>query len=629
MSSFWRKVITYAPSVLLDIGLAFICYLFALLLRFDWEIPDRYLIGFRQSILLWALIYCGFNYLFGLYKHMWRYASAQEVITIFESVAASTALVSVGILLSLDRPLPLSVVVTGGIFTMGGFTVVRYRFRLVTGLMWRWSAMMAEPGKRLLIVGAGEVGQLLAWRLKHQTRGYDVVGFIDDDPKKQGMKVHGVKVLGTRHDIARILDSEKVDMVVLAIHKISSRDYRAILSICLDTSAQVKVLPNIFSLMDGKAKAPLLRDITIEDITGREPAEIDLETCQKLIGGKVILVTGGGGSIGSELCRQISKLGPRLLLVIDNNETSLHDLKMELFGPSKKAPLKAIVSDILREDKMENIFSSYRPEIVFHCAAYKHVPLMEEYPDEAVWVNVVGVRILYELASKYKVERFVFMSTDKAVDPSSVMGASKRIGELLVNSLPEDRHTRFTAVRFGNVLNSRGSVIPTFLKQIEMGGPVTVTDPEMARFFLGIPEAVSLILQAAAFTRGGDIFMLDMGEEMKIVDLAHKMIRMQGLRVGKDIQIVFTGARPGEKLNEELLAPHLEEKVPTPHPRIFRVQSNHSVARESLLAQINALAELAYSGEKGELVKKLKEVAGCCAPAPLADEQDGLAMSSR
>ncbi|MBI2910210.1 MAG: polysaccharide biosynthesis protein [Chloroflexi bacterium] len=610
MKLVWHSIKGYVPAVLLDAALVVLCFLSALLLRFDWDVPDQYASGLRQTIVFWVFIYCATNYVFGLYRHMWRYASAQEVITIFEAAAVGTALSSLDVVLSLSRPIPVTVVVVGGIFTFGAFTLVRYRWRLVTGFMWRWRLVRSAPGKRVLVIGAGEAGQLLAWRLTHEGAGYEVVGFIDDDPKKQGMRVHGAKVLGNRHDIREIVASEMVDMIVVAIHTISDRDLRDMVSICLETNALVKVAPNIFDIMDNKEVGPVLfRDITIEDIAGRKPAEIDLLTCQQLVQGKVVLVTGAGGSVGSELCRQIVKLRPRLLLMLDNNETALHDIRMEFSHYPDLPPVKAVVADILRVEKMERVFATRGPEIVFHCAAYKHVPLMEEHPDESVWVNVHGTRILYSLSSKYHTERFVFISTDKAVDPSSVMGACKRIGEMLVTSLPEDSKTRFTAVRFGNVLNSRGSVIPTFLRQIEMGGPITVTDPEMSRFFLGIPEAVSLVLQAAAFTEGRDVFMLDMGEEMRILDLAEKMIRMRGLRVGKDIKIVFTGARPGEKLNEELLLPEFEERVLTPHPRIFRVHSNHRVERAALLSQIDALVALCYKEEPYELVTRLHSLA--------------------
>ena len=587
-------------------------FLIALALRFDGRIPGKYLAAFGTSIPIIAILYCLFNYLFGLYEPLWRYASAREVAGIFSSTITSTVLLLIAFILwNIERPIPLSVIITGGIFTTGAFTTIRYRKRLLTGMMGRLQKVVGSPERRLvLIVGAGEAGQLLAWQLQnHETRHkYEVVGFVDDDPKKLGMKVHGIPVLGDRQQIPKIASERAVDLIIIAIHRISGRDFRDILSLCLETRAQVKVLPDISDLIDKTDSSLLIRDVTDEDLLGRREIKVDKAACRELISGKIVLVTGASGSIGSELCRQIAQFKPELLLMVDNNETGLYELGLEMTSASRSWT-RYIVGDVTDSRKMEELFQRYHPQLVFHAAAYKHVPLMEEHPDEAVKVNVGGMLTLSNLAHKYEIERFVFISTDKAVNPCSVMGATKRIGELLITSMPQNGKTLFTAVRFGNVLGSRGSVLPTFQKQIERGGPVTITHPEAKRFFMSLREAVSLIIQAASLTQGGDIFLLDMGEEIRIDDLARKMIRLRGLRVGEDIEIKYIGLRPGEKLHEQLIGPG-EDKHTTLHPHIFRVQGNFSVDRKYLLCEVEELLSLAKAGEKKALVRKLWEIAG-------------------
>ncbi len=611
----WRFTSRYGYPMLIDALLILLSFHLAITLRFAGGAPGYYLNAFRNCAVFIVFVYLVFNYLLGLYNQIWRYASSQEVIAILESVTLSTLiLTAIDILWLPERPLPVSTVVSGGFFTFCFSTATRYRSRLVTGFLWRWRALwrrgsLAKPRAKTLIVGAGEAGQLLAWQLQNRKEGrkYEVVGFIDDDQTKWGMRVHGLKIFGGRGEIPTLVASKGIGLIIIAIQAVSGDDFRDILSTCQDTQAQIKLVPDVFEAIENTNDDLAIRDITIEDLLGRRPTQIDHDTCRRVLGGKVVLVTGAGGSIGSELCRQIVPFQPKLLIMLDNNETSLHDLSVELRFKENLPPLEYIVGDVTNAAKMERVFREHRPQVIFHAAAYKHVPLMEHWPDEAIRVNVGGTRIMSQLALKYAVERFVFISSDKAVNPNCIMGITKCIGEMLVSKMPCDSGTIGTAVRFGNVLGSRGSVVPTFQKQIDMGGPVTITHPGMRRFFMSIPEAVSLVIQAASLAKGGEVFILDMGEDIRIVDLAHKMIRLQGLRVGEDIQIICTGVRPGEKLREELSGEG-EKRYPTSHPRIQCIRSDHYLDRDILWRQVDELVALAEAQRNGQLRAKLHKI---------------------
>jgi FlaA1/EpsC-like NDP-sugar epimerase len=589
----------------IDVALVVVAYFAALLLRFEGVVPSNHLHNYYVTILPIGAAYVVVNFFFGLYQRVWRYASSLEVTAILGSVGVTTVLLTAVDLFWIgERPLPLSIPISGGIFTLAAFAGVRYRQRLFTGLLWRWEAIAKGRGNRVLIIGAGEEGQLLGWRLKVQGNDYHVVGYLDDDPSKRGLNIHGAKVLGTRQEVQTLAVQHQVDTIIVAIDKVSGEDIQEIVGLCEKTRAKIKIAPNLFSLMEDSGGQPLVRDVSVEDLLARESVPLDREMCHKLLAGKVVLVTGAAGSIGSELCRQIINFQPASLLMLDNNETGLNDLQIELFSRGNDTAHKILIGDILRTRRMEFLWATHKPQIVFHCAAYKHVPLMEEAPCEAVLVNLRGTQILAELSRKHQVERFVFISSDKAVEPAGVMGATKSLAESLILSTPSNQGSFFTAVRFGNVLNSRGSVVPLFLKQIDQGGPVTVTDKEMTRFLMGLSEAVSLIIQAATYTQGGDVFMLNMGQAMKISDLASKLIRLRGLRVGEDIAIVFTGTRAGEKLTESLVAPG-EEVIPTPHPYISRLMNRNGMKREALLEHIRDLVLLAESERGEELVKGL------------------------
>lgn len=589
----------------IDVVLVVVAYFAALMLRFEGQVPSNHLHDYYVVMLPIGVAYVAANYFFGLYHRVWRYASSLEVTSVIGAVGVATVLLTLANLFWAGaRPLPLSVPISGGIFTLAAFAGVRYRQRLITGLLWRWEAVTKGHGNRVLIIGAGEEGQLLGWRLRVQGNDYDVVGYVDDDPSKLGFNIHGAKVLGTRQEIQTLAMKHQVNTIIVAMDKVSGEDIQEIVGQCEKTLAKIKIAPNLFSFMEGAEGQPLVRDVSVEDLLSRASVSLDRDMCHKLLAGKVVLVTGAAGSIGSELCRQIIQFQPASLLMLDNNETGLNDLQIELLSRGNDTARKILVGDILRTRRIESLWATYKPQIVFHCAAYKHVPLMEEAPCEAVLVNLRGTQILTDLAWKYHVERFVFISTDKAVEPVGIMGATKNLAESLVRSMPSNQGSFFTAVRFGNVLNSRGSVVPLFLKQIDQGGPVTVTDEEMTRFLMGLSEAVSLIIQAATYTQGGDVFMLNMGQPMKISDLARKLIRLRGLRVDEDISIVYTGIRAGEKLTESLVAPG-EEVVPTPHPYIFRLMGRNGMSREALLEQIRELVSLAESEQGEELAGRL------------------------
>ncbi len=593
-----KRILTWAA---IDIAIVWAAYTMAFFAR----ALTSTLVYFQSVgfILLAVSIQVVFNYLFGVYYHIWARSSGHEVILlVYSTAAAAVSTVAINLALaSPERPLPLSVIMVGSMLGIMGMVGVRYRSRLVTGLSWRWYTLwhgqVPEGDVHMtpvLIVGAGESGQTFVWRLKHRWHAehkYHVIGFVDDDPDKRGLYIEGTQVMGGRADIPRLVEQYDVELIVLAIHNISGPDFREILAYCESTPARIKVVPNTLALMDAKHGVSLLRDVLPEDILGRKivdrHAGVDLTPITR----KVILVTGAAGSIGSELSRQLLDYDPIRLLVLDNNESGLHDLCVELMASAPQAVIVPLLADVTNRRTLEALFIRYRPQVVFHAAAYKHVPMLQSFPSEGVRVNVHGTRTLADLARQYEVERFVLISTDKAVDPSSVMGATKRLGELLMHAYAQENNHRtlFTSVRFGNVLASRGSVVPTFERQIDQGGPVTVTHKDMTRYFMTIAEAVNLVLHAACLTRGNDLYMLRMGEVVRIVDLAERMIRLRGLRPYEDIPIVFTGTRPGEKLHETLQLKS-EVAVATAHPHIVQLINQESRFRgQFLLQQVEAL----------------------------------------
>ncbi|MCS7070794.1 MAG: polysaccharide biosynthesis protein, partial [Anaerolinea sp.] len=511
-------------------------------------------------IFIIALIFIVVLYAFKVYDRLWALSSGHNVVIIINAVAVATVL-AIGLGAAV-RPRLMSVgfILLASALVLTGFVAVRYRSRLISGGIARLRYYFNPSHRaqfqkaRLLIIGAGESGRSLALRIKHGplSEHYAIVGFIDDDPHKQGRILEGVRVHGGREQIAAVASAYNVDLIAFAIHNISGPDLRAIMTECEKTQARIKVVPDVVNDLLAHTTGAPLRDVQPEDLLGRSVIARHEAVDLSPVLHKRILVTGAAGSIGSELCRQLIDFEPEALVMLDNNESGLFDLTLDLNARCPHLKLIPVLADITNLDNMRTTLAAHRPQIIFHAAAYKHVPMLQNHPTEAVRVNVCGTRNLAELACEFQVERFVLISTDKAVNPSSIMGATKRVCELMLHalSLQSPRTTIFTAVRFGNVLGSRGSVVPIFTRQIERGGPVTVTHPEMTRYFMSIPEAANLIIHAAAITTGDDIYILQMGETVRILDLAERLIRLRGLRPYIDIPIVFSGMRAGEKLHE-------------------------------------------------------------------------------
>ncbi len=519
---------------------------------------------------------------FGSYGTLWRYASLDDMVRLLQSAAVSS-LALLAVWYGRTVKVPQGVVALDLMLTLMLCGAARIAPRLMRERMGtaqsRWLSHVLgrllpkglhRGARRILIVGAGDAGESLAREMaRNQKLGYQLVAFVDDDPAKKGLHIHGVKVRGTRHDIPRLVEQHEVDEVLIAIPSATAEVIRPIVDICRTTSTKLKILPDLASLVHGAPRMSDVRDLRIEDLLGRPKVELNIDEVSAYLRGKRVLVTGAGGSIGSELCRQILRFRPAEIHLFGRGENSIYAIHQELQPKRGDTRLVEVIGDVINKHKLVEIFRRFQPEIVFHAGADKHVPLMELNPDEAVLNNILGTRNVLETCNQFGVERMVCISTDKAVNPTSIMGCCKRVAEMYVQS-GRYRNTIACAVRFGNVLGSRGSVIPMFQAQIERGGPVTVTHKEIRRYFMTIPEAVALVIQAAAMARGGEIFVLDMGEPVLIDDLARRVIRLHGLEPDKDIPVVYVGMRPGEKLNEELFSGR-EPSQATAHHKIFKV----------------------------------------------------------
>lgn len=596
------------PLALLDLAIAFAAYLAPLVLRFEGSVPPEYWRNFLRFVPIAATLHLLANYFFGLYGQMWRYASVQEARRVVLS-GLTTGLLFVGAVTLLGgrfRLLPLSVVVFGALLSLMGFGAVRFQSRLF-GFRRR---SLATERNRVLLVGAGDAGAMVLQDiLRNDSLGLDPVGIVDDDPRKIRRSLRGVPVMGNRSAIPPLVSRLRVDQVLLAIPSATSELIRDVAALCEEADVPLRVLPSVRETVGGRITARDIRDLRIEDLLGRQEVETDLEAVESIIQGRRVLVTGAGGSIGSEIARQIRSLSPSSLILLDHDETLLHEVLIDLDGT---APVEAVLADVRDRDRMLAVFTRLRPEVVFHAAAHKHVPMLERDPEEALSTNVMGTANVADAAVATGVGRFVLISTDKAVRPKSVMGASKWFGEQIVRSL-NGSDCVFSAVRFGNVLGSRGSVIPTFFRQIARGGPVTVTDPSMARFFMSVEEAVQLVLQAAAMSEGREVFTLEMGEPVNILDLARRLIRLSGRVPDKDVKISIIGARPGEKLVEELVATG-ERPVPTTHPAIL--VSHPRVPDPALLrSALWQLEATARDGRTEELASRMKALAGEAPPS--------------
>lgn len=548
-----------------------------------------------------------------MYQNMMRYEVGKDYIKYIISAFLSMIILSIVYKAFSLEYINLKVNILSGVLIAGTFVMYRLAGRsILSRRMSKYEKINKNQDNKannLLIIGAGMGAREIIIAIKNNMRDkYNIVGIIDDDISKINHYILGIKVLGTRYDIPKIAKEKNVDLIFFAINKIDAVSRRKILEICQETGVKTRVLPTTEEVINKQGAMNSLRDVQIEDLLGRDPVHLDNKNINSLIKNKTVLVTGGGGSIGSELCRQIVKYDPKRLVILDIYENNLYDIEMELRAEYPKLNLEAIVASVRDKARLNNVFETYKPEIVFHAAAHKHVPLMEKSPLEAIHNNVFGTYNVVNCADEYGVEKFVLISTDKAVNPTNIMGASKRVCEMIVQAKNKVSKTEYAAVRFGNVLGSNGSVIPLFKKQIERGGPVTVTHKDITRFFMTIPEAVQLILQAVTYAKGGEIFVLDMGEPVKIYDLAVSLIKLLGYEPNVDIPIEITGLRPGEKLYEEILMSE-EGLTSTKHDKIFISKPMHMEMTE-LEEKLNILKELEYNEKySNENIKNvMKEV---------------------
>lgn len=590
--------------LLLDAFLINLNYIIALSLRFEMQLPQFYVdMYFKNFLVITAIKIISFV-LFKLYSAIWRYASVNELLNILGAVLISN-LLSTLYLLGTGSTLPRSIypiVLILDTILIGGIRLVPkiIRAREV-------GSKLDASLKRTLIVGAGESGLMVLRELKkHPELGNVTIAFVDDDPAKYKRTIGGVQVAGNRNDIPELTRKFKIDEIIVAMPSAKNEDQKQILDICSRTSTKVRIVPGVYEMIDDKIELKDIRDIEIDDLLGRDEIKLNTSELSEFINDKVVLVTGGGGSIGSELCRQIVKYSPKQLLLLDIYENTTYDIQNEIRREYPDLDMRVFIESVRDRQRLDAIFDEYRPQIIFHAAAHKHVPLMEGSPESAIKNNVFGTLNVVLEADHYNVEKFVLISTDKAVNPTNIMGATKRICEMIIQSFNRISKTDYVAVRFGNVLGSHGSVIPLFLNQINKGGPVTVTDERIIRYFMSIPEATQLVLQAGAIAKGGEIFVLDMGEPVKIIDLAEKLIRLHGHEPYKEIDIEIIGLRPGEKLYEELLLNHdLVDK--TEYDRIF-VEKPITIDFHELEEKLVPLMNSTKSNDRDQIVAELKKI---------------------
>jgi FlaA1/EpsC-like NDP-sugar epimerase len=596
-------------QAVVDSGLVALAWILAFNIRFDYGVPPRYQAFLDFDVIL---VVVGVKILtfivFGLYDHWWRYVSIRDIWRSLLAVTVASVIAVTALYFWNPVPgfrLPRGIIVIDWLILLGLVAGTRLAARTIFERPGR--RRLVSRGRDVLVVGAGDAGQLiLREMLKNPNLGYSPTGLVDDDPRKKNLRLHGVRVLGTTDDLAHLLRDNRPDEVIIAIPSAAGETRQRIVNECRDVGVPVKTLPAVHELISGDLNlARQLREVQVEDVLGREAVELDLASIASYVTGETVLVTGAGGSIGSELCRQIAALGADRIILVDHTENALVDIERELAYERRFNSTVPVLADVKNRPKMRRTFDRFRPGVVFHAAAYKHVPLMEANPVESVRNNVFGTGVVAEVASEFGCKRFVLVSTDKAVNPKNVLGQTKALCEWIAEAAAAREHngTQFISVRFGNVLGSSGSVIPLFRRQIARGGPVTVTHPEMTRYFMTIPEAVQLIIQAGAIGESGEIYVLDMGPPVRIIDLAHNMIRLSGKEPDVDVEVDFIGVRPGEKLHEELWAKD-EEVEPTTHPKILRCNSM-PVDPSWLEDELAELERLVEAGETLDVVNRL------------------------
>ena len=580
MRSYLLPGLLLIVDVITIIGVALI----SLLIRFDGYITPHYMQQMVDALPIMVISYIVMLLSMHLYTRIWRYAGMREMVAVLIATTLGAGLFYTGMYV-FDKSLPRSIYLISWILSTGVIGIGRMVLHYIA-MQYGGKQSTDADMVNTLIIGAGDAGATIAREIeRYHKRSRKVIGFIDDDEAKFNRLMGGVRILGNRHDIPSIVKENKVKEIIIAMPSVTRNEIRNIMEICSPLKCKVNTLPGMYQLLDDEVLVSHLHPVSIEDLLERDEVRLDMDIVEHYIRDKVVLVTGAGGSIGSEICRQIMRVGPKMLLLLGHGENSIYLINQELKNIYKDGPIIPIIADIRDKQQLDQIFTQYNPQVVFHAAAHKHVPLMEIQPMAAVLNNIYGTRNVADVAGRHGVERFVMISTDKAVNPTSVMGATKRVAEKVIISMNDTYDTKYITVRFGNVLGSRGSVIPLFKKQIEAGGPVTVTDPEMTRYFMTIPEASQLVLQAGAMGKGGEVFLLDMGEPVKIIDLARNMIRLSGLEPDKDIHIKITGLRPGEKKYEELLTSE-EGTNRTNHTKIFEAALD-TVDRDWLIEKIS------------------------------------------
>ncbi len=584
-----RRFLKQVGILLFDLTAIWLSILLAFSLRFEWGVPLEYKRGFYTLLWLMPLIRFPFFFWLGLYKEIWKYASVRELKRILVAVLSGTTVLSILNGFDLIVNIPRSIVALEGLLCMGSIGILRLipRFYPTSRVV-----NTINKERNIVIVGAGDAGaMLLKDALKHPE--INVIGFIDDAPEKQGKSLHGKKILGKREKLLELSQNSSVDEFVIAMPSVDRQEIRKLVEIIRHSRKPIKILPGLYEIVDGSVTVSQLREIRIEDLLGRKPIKVDLNEAGKYLEDRIVMVTGAGGSIGSELCRQVAKCHPKELILLGHGENSIYEINKDITKKHPNLRTEQVIADVRDTNKIHAIMERYKPDVIYHAAAHKHVPLMEMNVDEAITNNILGTRNMVEAAERYGVGKFILISTDKAVNPSSVMGASKRLAEMIIQDMASKSENTFVAVRFGNVLGSRGSVVPLFKEQINEGRAITITDPRMTRYFMTIPEASQLVIKAGDIGKGGEVFILDMGEPVRILDLATTLIKLMGLEPDKDVKIEFTGARPGEKLHEELRF-NAEKMSKTSYDKIWVLRDkNINEDQDDFNLKVNEIIEAA------------------------------------